>query len=293
MSKKRKVQETNLPVQSKRTESSITANVTIPTVPLSAFAAARAKAKTAASDLVDHVSQDQVVESSSAGTSGISKPKKLKTTKSYQLRTPASRKEKENKPDQDYAIDPEDVFSQLSSSSKHPMPQPYELPDQDQDYGSNDSDQQKAEAGRLEVLEDERIVQMSSWSPNKENCIFVTSKSERLSMNNGETLSIWGQYRLQVHEGVIIVAGSFLAAGAPAVEVYAPSTSSIPVIKCIKFEGAVIEVFDNSTEEHTTDVLKRVSPLYSPKNNVIWGRVTDSQPSFFKVRHCIEPTLFS
>jgi hypothetical protein len=292
MSKKRKAQDIILPVQSRSTENAITASITVPTAPLSAFAAARAKAKVASSNPVDRLPQDEALENISVGTAAVPNSKKLKQPKLSQLRTRARRKEKDNRPDQDYAIDTEDLFSRLPSSSRHSMPELNRLPDQGRDYDFDDlSNQEAAEAVLPEDLDDERIVQMSTWSPTKENHVLFRSKSERLTMNNGETLSIWGQYRLQVHEGVIIVAGAFLAAGAPGLEVHAPSTSSIPVIKCIKFEGAVIEISDIRADEHTTEALERISLLYSPESSAIWGRVTDSQPSFFKVRHCIKVSL--
>jgi hypothetical protein len=293
MSKKRKAQETNLPVQSRRSENTITTSVTIPTAPLSAFAAARAKAKIASSEPAHPFAQDGAVESVSASTGETYKPKKIKIAKSAQPRTTTRRKEKENNQEQDDAIDPEDVFSQLPSSSKHSMPEPYKLPDRGHDYESDDlSEQEPTDATLPAESIDERVIQMSTWSPKKENFIFSNSKSEQLSMNNGETLSILGQYRLKVHEGVIIVAGAFLAAGAPALEICASSTSSVPVIKCIKFEGALIEISHIQTDDHTTEALERVSPLYSPENSSMLGRVTDSQASFFKVRHCIEVTCY-
>jgi hypothetical protein len=294
MSKKRKVLETNLPVQSRVTENDSTASVTIPTAPLSAFAAARARATTASSDSVHPLVQDEVTSNSSAGISRTSKSKKLKTTKSSQLQTPSRRKEKEVRAERDDAIDPEDVFSRLPSSSKHSMPEPYKHPAQGQNDGFDDgSDQEIEEAVLPEVPYIERVIQMSTWSPTKDNFISGNSQCERLSMNNGETLSIWGQYRLQVHEGVIIVAGAFLAAGSPAIKVCAPSTSSVPVIKCIKFEGAVIEISEIKADEHTPEVLQKVSPLYGPEYSASLGRTTDLQPSFFKVRHCVEVMPFS
>lgn len=288
MSKKRKATGTNLPVQSRITEKAITASVTIPTAPLSAFAAARAKAKLASSDPVVH---DEVTQSISVETTEKKKSKKLKIAKPPQPRTPARRKEKATKLDEDNAIDDEDIFSQFASSSKHSIPEPYKLPKQDQDYESDDDSEQ--EVAMVDAVDDEQIVQMSSWSPTKENCVRGESKNERISMDNGETLSIWGSYRLQVHEGLIIIAGAFLAAEAPTLEVYAHSTSSIPVIKCIKSEGAVIEISSIRADEHTTEVLDRVSPLYSPETSAIWGRSTDSQQSFSKVRHCLGLNLCS
>ncbi|KAE9984813.1 hypothetical protein EG328_008214 [Venturia inaequalis] len=275
MSKKRKANETNLPVQSKRNEQAI------PTAPLSAFAAARAKAK------LTRVGNDEVTESISVETTEKKKPKKLKIAKSSQPRAPARREAKVAGSARDDVIDEEDVFSQLASSSKHskhPMPEPYKASNQDQDCESDGvSELGTAEVAMADAVDDEQIVQMSSWSQTKENCVYENSKNERISMNNGETLSIWGQYRLQVHEGLIIIAGTFLAAEAPALEVYAPSTSSIPFIKCIKSEGAVIEISSIRADEQTTEVLDRISSLYSPDANAIWGRSTDSRQSFFKV----------
>lgn len=291
MSKKRKANETNLSVQSRRTENVITASVTVSTAPLSAFAAARAKAKLAGSDPVVH---DEVTETVSVKATEKKKTKKLKLAKRSQSQTPARRKEKVTRLDQDDAIDKQDVFSQLASSSKHSMPEPYRLPNQDQDYVSDDvSEQETAEVAMVDAMDDERILRMSSWAPTKDNCVYGNPQNERVSMNNGETLSVWGRYRLQVHEGLIIIAGAFLAAGAPALEVHALATSSIPVIKCIKSEGAVIEISTIRANEHTTEVLDRVSPLYNPETGAIWGRVTDSQQSFSKVRHCIEVKLYS
>lgn len=288
MSKKRKAKETILPVQSRRTENTIIASITTPTAPLSAFAAARAKAKIATSDRVDHEAEDGSAESAEK-----SKSKKLKIAKSSTSRTPARRKGKDNKLVQEDAIDTENVFSQLASSSRHAMPEPYKLPIQDQDYDSDDPSDEGRETDVVlsETLNDERIVQMSSWSPMKENYVSDNPETERISMNNGETLSILGQYRLRVQEGVIIVAGAFLAAGAPALEVYAPSTSSIPVIKCIKFEGAVLEISSIRPGENAIEILERLSPLYSSGTSAIWGRVTDSEQSFFKVCDCLEMKL--
>lgn len=292
MSKKRKANESNLPpVQSKRTEIAITASVAIPTAPLSAFAAARAKAKLDSSDPVVH---DEIAHSISVEMKEKKNEKRPEVAKPLQPRTLAQRKEKVTELDQDDAIDEEDVFSQLASSSRHSMPEPYKLPNEDQEYESDVvSELETAEVAMVHAGDDERIVQMSSWSQTKENCVHGNSNSERIAMNNGQTLSVWGQYRLQVLQGLIIIAGTFLAAEAPALEVYAPLTSSIPVLKCIKSEGALIEISSIRADEHTTEVLNRVSPLYSPGTSAIWCRSTDSQQSFSKVRHCLDIKLYT
>ncbi|TLD19378.1 Pre-mRNA cleavage complex II Clp1 [Venturia nashicola] len=262
-------------------ENAISASITIPTAPLSAFAAARAKAKLASSGPVVH---DEVARNISVETTGKKKTKRSKIANPSQPQSPPRRKEKVAKLDQDDAFDEEHVFSQFVSFSKHSMPEPYKPPSRDHDYESDEvSELATAEVVMVDAVSDEQTVPMSSWSQTKGNCVYGNSKCERLSMENGETLSIWGRYRLQVHEGLVTIAGAFLAAEAPALEVHAPSTSSIPVIKCIKSEGAVIEVSSIRADEHTTEVLERLSSLYNPETSAIWARFTDSQQSFSKI----------
>ncbi|QDS71458.1 hypothetical protein FKW77_003926 [Venturia effusa] len=211
MSKKRKSNETNLLSQPGTTDKTIPASVTNPTAPLSAFAAARAKVKLASSDFVVH---DEVMQSIAVETTEEKKAKKVKKVKIAKLspsRATTRRKEKIARLDRDTAVEEENVFSQLTSFSKHLMPEPYTLPERDHDHELNDvSEEETAEVATADTMDDDRIVQMSSWTLTTENCVHGETENQRILMNNGETLSVCGHYRLQVHEGLIIIAANSL-----------------------------------------------------------------------------------
>jgi hypothetical protein len=275
MSRKRKAQETIFPVQSKRNGNAVSVTADVPAAPLSAFAAARARAAIANSEPVEAQPLREPAHSPALEAGEARKSKKP--------RKPKSRRRDENINFQPHEfIDSDDVFSQLPASTSYPMPEPDDFWDPSQDYLSDDlSHQEPEEAARPELSVSAPPVRFSTWTPTKHNIISSTPNCDRFFMSNGETLCILGQYRLRVHDGLVTVAGVFLAQGAAAVDVFAPATSSLPVIKCISSEGAEIEL--SHPIGHTKvsiSGLGRLSPLYGS----ICGNSLDSKFPFTKVR---------
>jgi hypothetical protein len=121
-------------------------------------------------------------------------------------------------------------------------------------------------------------VQLSSWKPTSTNVRSSTTKGERLYLAYGQTLTVLGHYKLKVLEGLITISGTFLTPTSAEQEVLTTSVFALPPIKCISSAGAEIELLQLPTRRRHFEGLQRLSPLFS---NLLHG--SSNASSFTKV----------
>ncbi|KAF7718641.1 Uncharacterized protein PECH_008839 [Penicillium ucsense] len=105
---------------------------------------------------------------------------------------------------------------------------------------------------------------------NKDNVAYADKDKICVRVKEKMNLALVGQYDLWVKKGVISLMGAKLHPCARAYRVYAPSTHSLPVIKCVSGSNGEAEVEIKSCKSGLTR-LHEISPLYQK----IWnGKVT-------------------
>jgi len=89
-----------------------------------------------------------------------------------------------------------------------------------------------------------------------------TSICERIDLNKGQSLAVFGQYDVEVLEGAISIYGAVLTPASGKKRVYAWSVDALPFIKSIIGQGAKITLFHTSALDERLDALGRLSPLF-------------------------------
>jgi hypothetical protein len=107
-----------------------------------------------------------------------------------------------------------------------------------------------------------QAVQMSSWTPTSTNVVSCTTKAERLHLSYGQTLAVLGHYKLRVLDGLIIISGTFLTPSSTEQEIFTTSMFALPPIKCISSAGAMIELSHLPTRTRSLQNFQRLSPLF-------------------------------
>ncbi|OOQ86539.1 Polynucleotide 5'-hydroxyl-kinase grc3 [Penicillium brasilianum] len=96
---------------------------------------------------------------------------------------------------------------------------------------------------------------------NKSNILYADDNTMCIRIKEKTNLALLGQYDLWVKRGVVSLMGAKLHPSARVYRVYAPSTHSLPVIKCVSGVEGEAEVEIKSCKSGLTR-LRDISPLY-------------------------------
>ncbi|KAE8450013.1 hypothetical protein EG329_007152 [Mollisiaceae sp. DMI_Dod_QoI] len=107
---------------------------------------------------------------------------------------------------------------------------------------------------------------LSSFKPNKSNFKELSSHTLRIKLAPGERIVILGQYELSVKKGRVTLMGSTLQASKSSYPVYALSSHSLPVIRCLATEIGEAEINLNQYQSGL-DTLGALSPLFANLGN--------------------------
>ncbi|KAI9876625.1 MAG: Polynucleotide 5'-hydroxyl-kinase grc3 [Pleopsidium flavum] len=112
--------------------------------------------------------------------------------------------------------------------------------------------------------------QLSTFKPTPKNVISDTRDGMLLRMRQGDTLAILGQYDLWVLKGAVNLMGVTLHPSSTAHRVYAPSTHSLPAIRCVP------DPFSPTAQQTEIEILPYKSGLrllrqLSPRFGRIWN----------------------
>lgn len=108
--------------------------------------------------------------------------------------------------------------------------------------------------------------------------MYTTATSVCIRLKLKSTLAVIGQYDLWVKRGVVSVSGAKLHPSPRLHRVYAPSTHSLPIVKCVTTSGEYAEVELRNVAGGPHE-LERLSPLFDriknstdlPKGNPLRG----------------------
>jgi hypothetical protein len=248
MSKKRKAEGINLEAPGRRSPNASA------TVPLSAFAAAKAKAKIGTSSYrvapglheegLDTTEDERKIEASKNITP-------LKTAKSTKLRRDKSQP----------SLDSE---SQITASVRtRKVLQKDDIVEQNLSQRPGGSNGRVLAEQEMDGSTPGQNIRLSSWTPTSTNILSFTPKAEQLRLFYGQTLAILGHYKLKVLDGLVTVSGTFLTSASSEQEILAVSIVAVPPIKCISSSGAEIEISHLPSRRRTFQDLQRLSPLFS------------------------------
>lgn len=123
------------------------------------------------------------------------------------------------------------------------------------DRGSSDFEQTSSATSRVPAQP--HTVELSTWVPSPTN-VSREAQITRLHLNLGETATFIGQYDVEVKEGTVTVCEAILSADGTSHHVFAPTTHSLPSIKCLT-KVAIIEF---RPSEHMMQSLSKLTPLY-------------------------------
>jgi hypothetical protein len=85
---------------------------------------------------------------------------------------------------------------------------------------------------------------------------------QRIDLNKGRSLAIFGQCDLEVLEGAISIYGAVLTRSSGKRRIHAWSVDALPLIKNIVGQGAKIALYHISAPDERVDALGRLSPLF-------------------------------
>ncbi|KAI9707278.1 MAG: Polynucleotide 5'-hydroxyl-kinase grc3 [Candelina mexicana] len=109
-----------------------------------------------------------------------------------------------------------------------------------------------------------RLKPLSTFTPSAKNVLRNVKSGVVVKLKPGETLASLGQYDFRVRKGVVTLMGATLRKSPTLYRVYAPSTHSIPVVRCVGTSQIVsheaeIEFGHCDTGLHS---LGKLSPLF-------------------------------
>jgi len=130
----------------------------------------------------------------------------------------------------------------------------------------------ESRAGSSDVLLRRPAVSFSSFKPTKGNVKDIGASSFRLKLAPGERLVIVGQYELSVMAGRITLMGATLHPSKTAHQVFAASSHSLPVLRCLSTDVDSAEIVLRNCKTGL-EGLEKLSPLF--------GRLWSSQPGPF------------
>jgi polynucleotide 5'-hydroxyl-kinase GRC3/NOL9 len=264
MSKKRKAEGLNSISPRKISPNAIS------TVPLSAFAAAKAKAQNGHLARLAGMGFHEASLETSKGQRNLRSSKDAGSSKLGG------------------AHDQRDSDSSPQSGT---LPEGDKLLELNQRFESEKSSAQNTE------LEQETItkqnIKLSSWTPTSTNIISRTTEAERLHLTYGQTLTVLGYYKLKVLNGLVTILGAFLTPSSMEHEVLTTSVSALPSIKCISSAGAEIELFHIPSHERHLQSLQQLSPLFenilhSSTNSGSFAKVLQNAASEMSNINCIQ-----
>jgi hypothetical protein len=259
MSKKRKAEGLNLASPQKRSPNATSS------APLSAFAAAKAKLRNDNATLEREVSipdESRQISVHQKNNRRVKEPAQPSTVDSKSLA--------KRRPNDDNTTPP------IATGSSPEMEQ---LLDSSLVYQSDESSDEKNTESEHHAPTPVRKIRLSSWMPTSTNIVSSNPTADRLLLTYGQTLSILGQYKLKVHDGLVTISGTFLTPASTEQEVTATSVYALPPIKCISSGGAEIEIQHLPPRRRSLQQLQQLSPLF---DNILYGSSTTG-PSFIKV----------
>ncbi|TAQ89875.1 hypothetical protein B7494_g1810 [Chlorociboria aeruginascens] len=119
----------------------------------------------------------------------------------------------------------------------------------------------------LEGLPERPPIAFSTFKPSKDNVRELENGTLSLKIAPGERLIILGQYEISLQKGQVTLLGSTLKASKITYPVYAPSSHSLPVIRCLEtdVDGAVIRIHQS---RRGLSELESLSPLFG----MLWNQ---------------------
>ncbi|KAJ5693043.1 hypothetical protein N7462_002466 [Penicillium macrosclerotiorum] len=183
------------------------------------------------------------------------------------------------------------------------------------------SDQEEAEPAQLEEMTEDEVASvvgdadgyespaqtpaelqnfpLSKMRLNKNSIVYADEKTLCVRIKEKTNLTLLGLYEIWVKRGIVSLMGAKLHPSARAYRVYAPSTHSLPVIKCVSGVDGEAEVELKSCNSGLSR-LRDISPLYqriwSGDNTVadkftLKGAPKDSQRTFSVLYTSSDDTL--
>ncbi|KAG4437001.1 hypothetical protein IFR05_007505 [Cadophora sp. M221] len=119
----------------------------------------------------------------------------------------------------------------------------------------------ESRTGSPEVLPPRPAISLSSFKPTKSNMKDLRAGAVRVKLAPGERLVIVGQYELCVKEGQITLMGSTLQLSKTSYRVFAASSHSLPVIRCLSTDINPAEIVLRNCNSGLED-LEKLSPLF-------------------------------
>lgn len=90
---------------------------------------------------------------------------------------------------------------------------------------------------------------------------------QRIDLNKGRSIAVFGQCDLEVLEGAISIYGAVLTRSSGKKRIYAWSIDALPLIKSIVGQGAKMVLYHISAPDERVDALGRLSPLFRFHND--------------------------
>ncbi|KAF8866151.1 hypothetical protein BDZ45DRAFT_780776 [Acephala macrosclerotiorum] len=117
-----------------------------------------------------------------------------------------------------------------------------------------------------EIQVDRPALALSSFRPSKSNFQELKDSTIRIKLAPSERLVILGRYELTVKKGQVTMMGSTLQASKASYPVFAESSHSLPVIRCLATDVNEAEI---SIHQHQSglETLGALSPLFSKLGN--------------------------
>lgn len=127
--------------------------------------------------------------------------------------------------------------------------------------GPDNNDQVSTENERTD-LPHRQVVLSSTLSLTSISNSTDTSICQKIDLNKGQSLAIFGQCDLVVLEGAISIYGAILTKTSGKRRIYAWSSDALPLIKSIIGQVAKIALYHTLAPDERVDALGRLSPLF-------------------------------
>ncbi len=166
-----------------------------------------------------------------------------------------------------------------------PLDDTFLLPSVEDDFpGSTDAEETQWDPQAIAGLSSNHNRQSSTEnerpdSPHQQGALSLTfslasafnstyiSIGQRIDLNKGQSLAIFGQFDLEVLEGAISIYGAILTKASGKRRIYPWSVDALPIIKTVIGQGATITLYHTPTPDERVDALGRLSPLFRFHNN--------------------------